>query len=84
MAYNFNITIHPWGNSPEFGTVVIDEAQMYGAWEYKDGTEGGGLWFERSDDGRLDLTDYDGAFSLPVSVVKALREANVSVDEIFE
>jgi hypothetical protein len=57
---------------------------MYGAWEYKDGTEGGGLWFERLDDGRLDVVDYDGAFSLPVSVIEALREANISLDETFD
>lgn len=84
MAYNFNITLHPWGNSAEFGNVQIDEAALYGGWDRKDGMEGGGLWFERLADGRLDLTDYDGDFCLPKAVIKALREANINVEEIFE
>jgi hypothetical protein len=84
MSYNFNIKLHPWGESPERGNVEIDEAALYGAWEYKDGTEGGGLWFERLEDGRLDLTDYDGAFALPKAVTDALRLAGFSVEEIFE
>lgn len=84
MSYNFNITLHPWGESPEFGNVQIDESAMYGAWEHKDGMEGGCLWFERLMDGRLDLTDYDGDYVLPKAVIKALRESNISVEEIFE
>ena len=43
MSYNFNLKLHPWGESPERGNVEIDEGAMYGAWEYRDGTEGGGL-----------------------------------------
>lgn len=84
MAYNFTITLHPWGASPEFGNVQIDEGALYGAWDQKNGMEGGGLWFDRLADGRLDLTDYDGAFTLPKAVVKALREAGINIDEIFE
>jgi hypothetical protein len=84
MTYNFNIKLHPWGESPEHGNVEIDESAMYGAWEYKNGMEGGGLWFERLQDGRLDLVDYDGAFALPKAVVTALRASGVSVEEIFE
>jgi len=84
MSYNFNITLHPWGESPELGNVQIDESAMYGGWEHKNGMEGGGLWFERLMDGRLDLTDYDGDYVLPKAVIKALREANISVNEIFE
>ena len=84
MSYNFNITLHPWGDSPEFGNVQIDESAMYGAWDHKNGFEGGGLWFERLTDGRLDLTDYDGDYCLPKAVINALRAANISVNEIFE
>ena len=84
MAYKFNLKLHPWGEHPERGNVEIDESAMDGAWEYRDGTEGGGLWFERLDDGRLDLVDYDGAFALPQAVIVALRGADVSVEEIFE
>lgn len=84
MTYNFTVKLHPWGEHPERGNVEIDESAMYGAWEYRDGTEGGGLWFERLDDGRLDLVDYDGAFALPQAVIVALRGADVSVEEIFE
>jgi hypothetical protein len=84
MTYKFNIKLHPWGEHPERGNVEIDESAMYGAWEHKNGMEGGGLWFERLDDGRLDLVDYDGAFALPMAVVTALRASGVSVEEIFE
>ncbi len=84
MAYNFNIKLHPWGNSPEFGTVVIDEAAMYGGWDYKDGSEGGGLWFEKTSKGKLNLTDFDGSYALPKKVIEALRLAGFSVDADFE
>ena len=53
-------------------------------YDCRDGTEGGGLWFERLDDGRLDLVDYDGSFALPNAVIDALRASGVSVEEIFE
>lgn len=84
MAYTFNIKLHPWGDNPELGTVEIDESALYGGWEHKNGMEGGGLWFELLEDGRLDLVDYDGDYWLPKAVIKALREANISVEEIFE
>jgi hypothetical protein len=84
MSYNFTLTLHPWGNPNECGDVKIDPEALYGAWDHKDGSEGGGLWFELLDDGRLDLVDYDGYYYLPKAVVKALREAGVSVDETFE
>lgn len=43
MTYSFNITLYPWG--PPHGVVGIDAAALYGFWEHKDGSEGGGLWF---------------------------------------
>lgn len=48
-----------------------------------DGT-GGNLRFERNDDDRLALIDYDGTFALPPAVVIALREAGVQLDRTFE
>ena len=41
-SYNFDITLHPWG--ADHGVVEIDTAALYGYWERKDGSEGGGLW----------------------------------------
>ena len=84
MSYNFTITLHPWGESPEFGNVQIDESALYGAWDQKNGMEGGGLWFDRLADGRLDLTDYDGDYTLPRSVIAAMRNAGISVSPDFE
>ena len=82
-SYNFDITLHPWG--ADHGVVGIDTAALYGYWERKDGSEGGGLWFERLDTkGTLELIDYDGAFELPRSVVAALRAAGVVMDETFD
>ena len=83
--YDFDITLHPWGTNPERGVVGIDTSAQYGYWEHKDGSEGGGLWFVECDDkGTLELSDYDGAFELPRSVVAALRGAGVVLDEVFD
>jgi hypothetical protein len=73
--YNFTTTLHPWGENPERGTVGIDPAALYGYWEHKDGSEGGGLWFERTETGDLELVDYDGDYVLPRLVVAALCAA---------
>ena len=89
--YTFDITLHPWGTDPERGTVGIDTAALYGYWERKDGSEGGGLWFcreligSRLDQlGPLELIDFDGASELPRSVVAALRAAGYVLDETFD
>ena len=84
MAYNFNIKLMPWGDNPERGNVEVDEGAMYGAWEHKNGMEGGGLWFDRLSDGRLNLIDYDGDYMLPKPVIDALRLAGFVVDVDFE
>ena len=82
--YNFTIILHPWGENPERGTVGIDPAALYGDWEHKDGSEGGGLWFERTEAGELELVDYDGDYTLPRSVVAALCAAErVIIDADF-
>lgn len=89
--YNFDTTLHPWGTSPERGVVGIDTAALYGYWEHKDGSEGGGLWFSREliggrldQKGPLELIDYDGAFELPRSVVAALCAVGYVLDETFD
>ena len=86
--YSFTLVLHPWGTDPERGTVGIDPAALYGYWERKDGSEGGGLWFDtvpglyrEGQAPQLELTDYDGAGELPRSVVAALREAGVVLDD---
>jgi len=43
--YTFDTVPHPWGTDPERGVVGIDTAALYGYWEHKSGSEGGGLWF---------------------------------------
>ena len=80
--YKFDVTLRPYGDAPDSGVVEIDTAAAYGYWERRDGSEGGGLWFERCGDA-LELIDYDGAFELPRRVVDALRAAGVILDETF-
>lgn len=75
MEYNYTIKIHPWGASPELGEVGIDPVAGYGYWERKDGSEGGGLWFEGKE-----LIDYDGHYCLPAKVEQALRVAGYNLD----
>jgi hypothetical protein len=91
MSYNFTIVIHPWGESPEHGSVSIDPVARYGFWEYRDGTEGGGLWFDavpglyrKGEAETMELVDYDGAFALPRSVIAALRSAGYILDESYD
>lgn len=48
-----------------------------------DGT-GGGLWYERNADDRLELIDYDGTYSLPTAVLCLLRDIGVQCDSSFE
>jgi hypothetical protein len=84
-AYKFTTILHPWGNNPERGTVGIDPAALYGYWEHKDGSEGGGLWFERTETGDLELVDYDGDYVLPRLVIAALCAAEgVNIPADFE
>lgn len=82
--YTFDTILHPWGTDPERGVVGIDTTALYGYFERKDGSEGGGLWFERVDGGALELVDYDGVACLPRSVVAALRAAGYVLDESFD
>lgn len=88
QTYNFDTILHPWGLG--HGEVGIDSAALYGYWERKDGSEGGGLWFSRElinsrldQKGSLELIDFDGAFDLPKAVKAALVTAGVVLDETF-
>jgi len=82
-TYNFDTTLHPYG--PDKGVIGIDSTAKYGYFERKDGSEGGGLWFDRHwQTGNLNLVDFDGATVLPMAVISALRTHGVTVDEEFE
>lgn len=84
QTYNFTIKLQPWPDVPNSGVIEIDPNALYGHFERKSGAEGGGLWFERNKNGKLELIDYDGVFSLSSKVIAALRKANVIVDTNFE
>jgi hypothetical protein len=75
MSYNFNIK----GTTKNYD-VLLDTTQEYGYFEHhRYGDEqGGGLWFEGKE-----LVDSDGTFSVPLEVVKFLREQDFVVDEDF-
>lgn len=81
--YTFDVTLRPWGTVEHSGIVEIDTHALYGAWEYKNGTEGGGLWFDRLANGSLELVDFDGAGVLPRAIVDAMRSAGFILDETF-
>jgi hypothetical protein len=83
--YNFTIKLHPWADVPNSGIVEIDPVALYGYFERKDGSEGGGLWFDRHwKTNHLNLVDFDGMYVLPMKVITALRAAGVIVDVDFE
>lgn len=44
---------------------------------------GGGLWFWTSEDGKLELADYDGMSCLPGRVIEALEQMDIIVPEEF-
>jgi hypothetical protein len=83
-SYNFTIKLHPWGDAPNNGVVEIDPVALYGYFERKDGSEGGGLWFARSLNGNLELVDFDGMACLPSFVARTLRANGFTVDTDFE
>jgi hypothetical protein len=80
MAYNFTLEY----KSDRGHVFKIDSKVRYGFWERINGEEGGGLWFERSENGALELVDYDGCTCLNQSIVDKLRENGYIVDESFD
>jgi len=43
----------------------------------------GGLWFEKNDEGKTVLSDYDGVFCLPEDVINILLKHGVVVEDVF-
>jgi hypothetical protein len=66
------------------GKTGIDPVALYGYFERKDGSEGGGLWFDRAEGDTLELVDYDGVSCLSPKVIAALRGAGFVVGVDFE
>lgn len=70
----------------------IDPEARYGYWTHADGSEGGGLWFERmvtraraeDKDFQLALVDYDGCWELPAIIIQELKILGIFVDEEIE
>lgn len=79
--YNFNVKLETKNY-----TIEVAESDNYGYFEHHElGEErGGGLWFERNIEGKLELMDYDGVPYLSKQVIAALREHGYIVDETFE
>lgn len=96
--YNFSLLLDYEPKAP--GKTHIDLDAKYGFWEYRDGTEGGGLWFEpfnpttcefpepetppEAPSRGLMLADFDGWYILPAYVAKALREAGFYVSKDYD
>ncbi len=78
MEHQYTVTLYPHGNAAAVGIVQLSPATNYGYWEFKDGSEGGGLWFENNE-----LVDFDGHYLLPAKVVTALRDHGCIVDDTF-
>lgn len=78
-GYNFDkkMKIGVW----EIG---VDTSAQYGYFERETDGTGGGLWFVTNDDGKLELTDYDGVTCLSASIVLALRGNGFIVTEDFD
>lgn len=81
MAYNF--TVKRERNDWE---VHVDPSRLYGYFEFVGDDENryveGGLWFDARN-GKLELSDFDGTFSLPRDVAAMLTEAGFVVSEEF-
>lgn len=76
MQYNFTIVLSPSTVLGEYkGQIFIDPKAQYGYWERRDGSEGGGLWFDG-----ITLVDFDGAYELPKKVIEAMQTAGFDVE----
>ena len=79
MEHNYTITLYPYAVPSSSGIVEISPSTQDGYWEFSDGSEGGGLWFEGNT-----LVDYDGHYCLPARIAKALRDNGYLLDESFD
>ena len=80
-TYNFTTTLKPYGDAPTAGILEIDPVALYGYFEMRDGSEGGGLWFDRNESGALRVIDYDAVFELSTAVIKALDAAGIDTSD---
>lgn len=81
MSYNFTQV----ANTRHY-EISLDPEACYGYFEHhvRGDESAGGLWFDKLDDGRLELRDYDGVFELPAEVAAALQGMGCFVpDEYF-
>jgi hypothetical protein len=79
MEHTYTITFYPYGRDVDAGIVKLSPSTQYGYWEFSDGSEGGGLWFEGTE-----LVDFDGHYFLPARVVKVLRDNGYTLDDSFD
>lgn len=81
-AYNFTVNL----TSARGHKISIDPSAKYGCFEQPSGAEGGGLWFDATEDdsGKLELIDYDGVAVIHPAIVKALRDAGYVVGIDFD
>lgn len=75
--YNFHLS-----KVTGLAETAVDTGALYGFWERRDGSEGGGLWFSREGD-TIALVDFDGAYELPRRVIRDLRDLGITVSEVF-
>ena len=81
MAYHFTLR---YTTAKKFN-IEIDIVALYGYWEWPDGEEGGGLWFDDAENGtKLELIDYDGVACIDQSIIDTLRKNGIICDDIFD
>lgn len=81
--HQYTVTLHPYGTEPGRGIVQLSPSTHYGWFELKDGTEGGGLWFD-PEAATLTLQDYDGTACLPRQILAALRAHGITAGPEFD
>jgi hypothetical protein len=59
--------------------VTLSKVLGHGYFERDDGEMGGGLWFDHTKEGGLELRDYDGVFDCPQNVARALSLEGVDI-----
>lgn len=76
IQYNYDIKIQHNNGA----TIEIDSKELYGYFEFPDGTEGGGLWFSPDGKGMFELADYDGVATLKTYFLNMLHSAGVYIE----
>lgn len=75
-------------NTKSFEVVLLEKAdtgEVYGYFEHHEHGDGygGGLWFIKDSEGKLELTDYDGVAELPKQVYELLKVKGIVMDDVF-